>query len=139
MDIYKIKIGDTITPYTVYELAKHFKLDYIIKRLQNSNAEKYKPFTFDGLSCLPDELVSFLLKLDHKKLTYLAALPHDIAYYVGELDNEIERERVDIKFKSNLITKCDMPYWIAELFCKAVRIGGSKIFGQSFSWGFGRR
>jgi hypothetical protein len=49
------KINDMITTEQALELCKHFNLDYLIKRIE-SNADKYKPWKFDGCSGLPDEV-----------------------------------------------------------------------------------
>lgn len=138
MNIYDIKIGDIITPRIAFGLAEHFGLDYIVKRLLKSDMDGYRSFTFDGASCLPDQLVGLLVGIDWEKLTYLAAMPHDIAYWAGTPGDEIERQRVDLKFKSDLITKCGMKPWLAEVFYRAVRVGGAEL-GASFSWAFGHK
>lgn len=135
MDIYEIKIGDTITPEMGLELCKHFGFDYLVERLE-SNLDKYKSFEFDGASMLPDTLTAFLVGIKPKCFTYQCALPHDLAYAYAELGNDIEKERVDLKFKSNLITKCKMDKWKAKVFYYAVLYGGVEKLGLSFSWGF---
>jgi len=66
-------------------------------------------------------------------------LPHDLGYAYGEPDNDIERERVDLKFYSDLVTKAGMQKWMASAFRVAVQIGGAEEFGLSFSWGFGQK
>lgn len=139
MDIYKIKIDDEISPELGLKLAKHFKLDYIVDRLEK-HPEQYKPFVFDGCSCIPDELLGFMNSI-WKDVTYLCCLPHDIcyAYTILGVHNDIEKERVDLKFKSDLITKAYMWPWVAEVFYHAVRIGGIEELEMNFSWGFGRR
>ena len=71
-----------------------------------------------------------------KDITYKCCLPHDLCYGYGELGNDIERKRVDVKFYSDLVTKAGMIKWYASAFLAAVRIGGSEEFGLSFSWGF---
>lgn len=133
-----IKIGDTITPFTGLDLCRYFKLGYLVKRL-DGNLDKYKSFVFDGASCLPDALTACLTGINKECLTYKAALRHDLCYAYGEVGNDIEKERVDLKFKSDLITKCNMDLWLAEIFHKAVRIGGEEYLGLSFSWAFGKR
>lgn len=140
MNIYEIKIGDEIDVQMGLELAKHFKLNYIVDRLEK-HPEQYKPVIFDGCSGLPDELLGIFTGCKWENITYLCCLPHDIAYaYTVPGDhNDIERERVDLKFKSDLITKAGMRPWLAEIFYHAVRIGGAKEFKMGCSWGFGRQ
>lgn len=75
---------------------------------------------------------------DWKNITYLACLEHDIAYYFGRPGDTIEKHRVDLKFKSDLISKSHMKAWLAELFYRAVRTFGKEEFGIKYvSWAFG--
>lgn len=139
IDPYSIKIGDMVSPKMALDLAKYYKLEYIVKRISENDLNNYKSFRFDGASCLWDSLVAFLIGIDQKIFTYEAACPHDIAYYFGLSDNDKERKMVDKKFKSDLITKAGMRPWLAEIFYHAVRIGGIKELEMDFSWGFGSR
>ena len=109
--------------------------DYLIKRIE-SNPGKYKEWEFDGCSGIPDELMGLFTGCDWQDITYKCCLPHDLAYGYGELENDIERERVDLKFYSDLVTKAGMKKWQASAFLAAVRLGGAEVFGLSFSWGF---
>ena len=135
VNIYSIKIGDTITPDMGFELANHFGMTYIAHRIEAS-PEKYKDFIFDGASCLPDALIAFLVGIKKECFTYKCALPHDIGYAYGEPGNKKERKVVDLNFKSNLNKKCSMFLGIAAIFYRAVRIGGIGKLSLSFSWGF---
>ncbi|MCP5106368.1 MAG: hypothetical protein GY950_23485 [bacterium] len=128
------EIGNTITTERALELCKHFKLDYLIKRIQE-NPDRYKSWKFDGCSGLPDEILG-LFTGDWRDITYKCCLPHDLSYAYGERDNDIERKRVDLKFYSDLVTKAGMKKWYASAFLAAVRIGGVEEFGLSFSWAF---
>lgn len=119
-------------------MCKHFKLDYLIKRIESSS-DKYKTWEFDGCSGLPDEVMGLFTGCEWEDITYKCCLPHDLCYGYGELGNEIERKRVDIKFYSDLVTKADMKKWQASAFLAAVRVGGSETFGFSFSWGFAHK
>lgn len=135
MNIYDIKIGDIITPEIGLELCKHFGFYYLVKRL-DGNLDKYKSFKFDGASMLIDSLTAFLVGIEPKCFTYQCALPHDLGYAYADPGNDIEKERVDLNFKSNLITKCKMDNWKAKIFYYAVVYGGVEGFGLSFSWAF---
>ena len=129
------EIGDTITTKEALELCRYFGLDYLVERIE-SNPEKYKDWKFDGCSCLPDEVMGFFTGCNWKDITYKCCLPHDLCYAYGEPGNDIERERVDLKFYSDLVNKAGMKKWMASAFLAAVRIGGPEEFGLSFSWAF---
>ena len=76
---------------------------------------------------------------DWQDVTYKCCLPHDLSYGYGEPGNDIERERVDLKFYSDLVTKAGMKKWQASAFLAGVRTGGAEKFGLSFSWGFAHK
>ena len=121
------------------ELCEHFNLDYLVERIQN-NRHDYNEWVFDGVSMLPEGLAAWLGgNVDQETLTYQCALPHDLAYAYGEPGNTLEKERVDLKFKSDLITKAKMPRLNAELFYTAVSLGGKEEFGLPFTWAFAHK
>ena len=114
------EIGDTVTTEQALELCRHFNLDYLIDRIE-ANPDKYKSWKFDGCSCLPDELMGLFTGCDWKDITFKCCLPHNLGYAYGEPENEIERERVDLKLKSDLITKAGINEWPAAAFHTAPR------------------
>jgi hypothetical protein len=132
------EIGDMVATEHALELCKYFNLDYLIKRIE-TNAEKYKSWKFDGCSGLPDQVLGLFTGCEWEDITYKCCLPHDLCYAYGEPHNDIERERVDLKFYSDLVTKAGMQKWMASAFRVAVQVGGAEKFGLSFSWGFGRQ
>ena len=132
------EIGDNVTTEQALKLCEHFKLDYLVKRIQE-NPAKYKNWVFDGCSCLRDEKLGFITGCDWRDITFKCCLPHDLCYGYGENGNEIERERVDLKFYSDLVTKAGMAKWMASAFLAGVRIGGAEVFGQAFSWAFAHK
>jgi hypothetical protein len=132
------EINDIISTEQALELCRHFSLDYLIERIEG-NSDKYKAWSFDGCSGLPDEVMGFFTGCKWRDVTYKCCLPHDLCYAYGELGNEIERKRVDIKFYSDLVTKAGMKKWCASAFLEAVRVGGKEEFGLSFSWGFANK
>ncbi|MBW2011647.1 MAG: hypothetical protein JRI32_08430 [Deltaproteobacteria bacterium] len=132
------EIRDTVTTQEALELCKHFKLDYLVKRTE-ANPDRYKSWKFDGCSGLPDKIMGLFMGCNWKDITYKCCLPHDLCYGYGELGNTIERERVDLKFYSDLVTKAGMKKCWASAFLAAVRIGGKEEFGLSFSWGFAHK
>lgn len=129
------EIGEVITTEKALELCDEFELDYLRQRLL-AKPSNYVSWPFDGCSGLPDPIMGLFTGCDWRDITYKCCLPHDLAYAYGELGNEIERERVDLKFYSDLITKAGMKKWKASAFLAAVRVGGVEEFGLSFSWGF---
>ena len=132
------EIGDMVTTKDVLELCRHFGLDYLIQRIE-SDPKRYKNWEFDGCSGLPDELMGLFTGCKWEDITYQCCLPHDLCYGYDEPENEIERERVDVKFYSDLVTKAGMTKWAASAFLAAVRVGGTEKWGLSFSWGFAHK
>jgi len=131
-------IGKIITTQQAIELCKHFKLAYLVRRIE-ADPNAYENWKFDGCSMLPDQVMGFFTGCDWKDITYKCCLPHDLCYAYGEPDNGPERRRVDIKFYSNLVTKAGMKNWCASAFLTAIRVGGGEEFGLSFSWGFAHK
>ena len=131
-------IGDTITTGKALGLCKHFKLNYLIERIEGS-PHSYNSWTFDGCSLLHDKMMGLITGCNWQDITYKCCLPHDLCYAYGEPGNDIERERVDLKFYSDLVTKAGMKKWMARAFYEAVRVGGKEEFGLSFSWGFAHK
>ena len=134
MDIYSIKIGDTITPAMGLQIANHFGMVEIVSRIE-AQPEMYKDFIFDGVSGLPENLASFLAEVDEEILTYEIALPHDVGYGYGEPGNDEEKEIIDIDFENRLI-KYRCPKWKAKVAKRIVDILGKEELGQKFSWAF---
>ena len=135
MDIYSIKIGDTITPAMGLQIANQLGLIYIVERIE-AQPEMYEDFIFDGCSCIPDELLGLFTGCKWQDITYLCCLPHDIGYAYGDPGNKNERKSVDYLFFHNLIHLAGMKPWLASVFMNAVKLGGVEKLGLPFSWGF---
>lgn len=138
MNIYKIKIGDKISPALGLNLCEYFKLNYLVYRLEY-NLDNYSDFKFDGCSCLPDDLLTKISGDAWKDVTYSCCLPHDLCYAYGMVGNSQERQTADENFYYNLVLEAKMPTPLAELLFRAVRLGGRERFKMSFSWGFANR
>ena len=132
------EIDEKINVDRALELCDHFKLDYLIKRIEG-NKNDYVDWVFDGVSGLPEPLAALIGGVDQETLTWQCALPHDLGYAYGEPGNRIERERVDLKFKSDLLTRAGMRPLAAELFYTAVRLGGIEEYGLPFTWAFAHK
>ena len=135
MDIYSIKIGDTITPEMGLQLANQFGYLHIVSRIE-AQPEMYEDFIFDGCSCIPDELLGLFTSCKWQDITYLCCLPHDIGYAYGDIGNKEERKYIDYLFFHNLIHLAGMKPWLASVFMNAVKLGGAEELGLPFSWGF---
>ena len=131
-------IGDTVTTAQALDLCRHFGLEYLAERIIG-HPEEYREWKFDGCSGLPDEVMGFFTGCNWKDITFKCCLPHDLCYGYGEPGNREERKRVDLEFYDNLVQKAGMKEWCASAFLAAVRVGGSEIFGLSFSWAFARK
>lgn len=139
MDPKDIELGNTVTPQQALNLAEYYELTHIVERFEINPhflSTNYKDFIFDGASCLIDSVTAFIVGINSDCFTYECAMPHDIAYYFGEPNNKKERKEADLIFKSNLIKKCHMNKYIANVFYLFVRLGGFKS-NLSFAWSFG--
>ena len=132
------RIHDMITTDQALALCRHYKLEYLIKRIE-SNPDNYKAWKFDGCSLLPDRVMGFFTGCKWEDITYKCCLPHDLCYGYGEPGNKKERKRVDKQFYRDLVTKAHMKKWCASAFLVAVRVGGVEAFRLSFSWGFAHK
>ena len=137
MKVVLPEIEDEITTAWAVNLCRHFGLEHLCKRIDLAPLN-YKPWKFDGCSCLPDRIMGLFTGCDWQDITYKCCLPHDLGYAYGEPGNDLERKRVDLKFYRDLMTKAGMNKWCAAAFLAAVRMGGAETFGLSFSWGFAR-
>ena len=129
------EIGDTVATEEALELCKQLRLGYLVARIE-ANPHAYRNWKFDGCSGLPDQVMGLFTGCKWEDITYKCCLPHDLCYAYGDSGNDIEQERVDLKFYSDLVTKAGMRKWMASAFLAAVRVGGTEEFGLSFSWGF---
>ena len=131
-------VHDIIKINEALELCRYFDLNYLVNRIE-SDPQNYKDWRFDGCTGFPDQITGLLTGCNSNDITYKCCLPHDLCYAYGELGNNIERKRVDVKFYSDLVTKAGMLEWCASAFYAAVRIGGMEEFGLSYSWGFAHK
>lgn len=130
------RIGEPVSPAMGIKIADYFGLMVIAERVE-TNPERYKSFTFDGCSCLPDQLLGLFAGCDWQDITYLCCLPHDISYAYGEPGNSKEKKVADYLFRDNLINKAKMKKFFATVCLAAVELGGGEEFKLSnVSWSF---
>lgn len=132
------EIGETITTEWALELCRHFGFNYLVERI-SANPERYKPWKYDGCSCVPDQLLGPFVGKGHtwRDITDKCALPHDLQYAFGD-PNEQEKARADHDFSGRLIVHAGMDVTMAEAFRKLVEWFGQEKYGLDFSWGFAR-
>ena len=133
------EIGETITTERALELCKFFRIDYLTERIKE-NPDSYKLWTFDGASYSWDTGLAFMTGVEQNDLTFKCALPHDLRYGYGEIENCKERADADSEFKMDLIYRAKMNRVSAWNLYAAVRIGGCNFFGiKNASWGFANK
>lgn len=132
------EIGETITTERARELCRHFGLHEVAERI-DAAPDRFRSWTFDGCSCLPDEALGLFTGCRWKDVTYRCCLPHDLRYAYGEPGNETERKAADDRFCEDLVEKAGMARWMAAAFLTGVRVGGAEAFGLSFSWAFANK
>lgn len=128
------KIGDTISTNQALELCKHFKLNYLVTRIQ-AERDNFESWEFDGASMLYDGAAAEIFNITH--LTEIA-LRHDLKYAYGELGNDEERKQADLVFKQELIAD-GASVIVAGIMYRVVRMGGGSWTHTGFSWGFARK
>lgn len=136
--IYSPVLGHIITNNQAIALCQQNNLNYLVDRIQN-NQELYRSWVFDGVSGLPDVLMSFIGR--RYPITYQCALPHDLAYAYGDLgeNQHAERKFVDQQFRKHLMENGEVSRTVSKLCYLTVRLLGSSKLGLSFTWGFANR
>jgi len=94
--------------------------------IYNKNPPK-KEFKSDGASCFPDKIG----KVD----IYLAALIHDISYWLG--GTKEDRLIADYNLGINVI-KCGGSIVLSQTMFEGVRFGGTKYLPTPWKWGYGQ-
>lgn len=129
------EIGGIITAERYREACLYYGFYNLIEKM-DANTDAFKPFKFDGCSCVPDRLLGIISKKGWKKVTE-QCWKHDLKYAIGSLDKEeTERARADLELKEDLINEAEVDPGVAELFLFLVSKYGGSEFGMSFSWGF---
>jgi len=129
------RINDIVTVKRGIQLCQYFGFENIVQRIK-ANPNHYAPWKFDGCSGIPDELLWNFSALNWEDVTLKCCLPHDLEHAYGVIGDEEARKQSNINFKSNLRNKTKMEPWLAQIFYKAVQIGGCEKLDLPFSWGF---
>ncbi len=112
----------------IEQICRDYKLEQLWEKIKNDPPSK--PFKSDGCSMWFDVLGGVDI--------YPACFLHDLKYWAGYPDEEVERLSADADLMIDVARLLNSTK-IAELMFHGVRIGGNEIFRQSFSWGFGRK
>ncbi len=126
------EIGETITNERAIELCMHYELDEIVQRIKHSPS-LFKPWVFDGASCVNDELLAEVFNLPGIEEI---ALQHDLAYAYGVIGDRRARKQADIKLKEDVVDDGGSEA-LAYTAYLLVRAGGN-IPDTGYQWGFAR-
>jgi hypothetical protein len=111
----------------IKEICKYYRLHYLWEKIESDPPTI--PFESDGCSMWFDSW--------HGISLYRACFLHDLKYWAGYPDEDVERLVADAELMidvARLLGSTQM----AETMFHGVRIGGIEKLKQSFSWGFGR-
>ena len=96
----------------------YFGFNEIAKRIKD-NPGKYRSIEFDGCSCLPDEILGYLIG-DKWRKVLRCCMKHDLKYIYGISGDKNARFRADIELKNDLIQEARVSFWIAAKFFYSV-------------------
>lgn len=86
-------------------------------------------FSSDGCTLWPDSTGG--------KNIYLACFLHDLKYWAGYPNEDVERLIADAELMMD-VARIRQSTKMAEIMFHGVRLGGTDKLKQAFSWGFGR-
>ncbi len=111
----------------IKEICGHYGLPELWAKIEKDPPPK--PFKSDGCSMWFDKWQGVSL--------YPACFLHDLKYWAGYPDENVERLIADAELMIDVARLLDSTF-MAETMFHGVRLGGHEIFKRSFSWGFGR-
>ena len=121
------KKGEKVSLPKIKEICEAYGLHKLWEKIKNDPPPR--PFKSDGCSMWFDTWQGVSL--------YPACFLHDLKYWAGYPDEEVERLVADAELMVDVARLLDSTY-MAETMFHGVRVGGHEIFKQGFSWGFGR-
>ncbi|MEE9309652.1 MAG: hypothetical protein V3U64_01400 [Cocleimonas sp.] len=120
-------INEDVSLVKIKEICEYYGLQTLWKKI-----EKDPPaltFSSDGCTMWPD-------KTDGKNI-YQACFLHDLKYWAGYPDEDVERLAADAELMLD-VARIRQSTKMAEAMFHGVRVGGSSTLKLAFSWGFGR-
>jgi len=120
-------INEEVPLNKIKKICKHFDLHALWNKI-----EKDPPslaFSSDGCTMWPD--------ITNGKSIYQACFLHDLKYWAGYPDEDVERLVADAELMID-VARLRNSTKIAETMFHGVRVGGSDKLKMAFSWGFGR-
>lgn len=119
--------GEVVSLVKIREICLNFHLDDLWQKIERDPPGR--PFSSDGCSLWFDQWDGFDL--------YPACFKHDLKYWSGYPDEEVERLVADAELMID-VAKIMCETRMAEIMFAGVRAGGVEWVRASFSWGFGR-
>lgn len=120
-------INEEVPLKKIKKICEHFDLHVLWNKI-----EKDPPslaFSSDGCTMWPD--------ITNGKSIYQACFLHDLKYWAGYPDEDVERLVADAELMID-VARLRNSTKIAETMFHGVRVGGSDKLKMAFSWGFGR-
>jgi hypothetical protein len=119
--------GEVVPLHRIKEICEHYNLHELWAKIEKDPPQK--PFKSDGCSLWIDSWAG--------KNLYPACFLHDLKYWAGYPDEDVERLIADAELMMD-VARITGGTGMAETMFHGVRVGGHEMFKQSFSWGFGR-
>jgi hypothetical protein len=121
------KKGEEVPLAKIKEICEYFGLQDLWAKINNDPPPL--PFLSDGCSLWFDSWQGVRL--------YPACFLHDLKYWAGYPGEDVARLIADAELMID-VARLLNDTALAEIMFYGVRVGGHRIFKQSFSWGFGR-
>ena len=119
--------GKEVTLEQIKEICSQFRMVDLWEKIERDPPGV--PFCSDGCSLWFDKWDGFDL--------YPACFKHDLKYWSGYPDEEVERLVADAELMID-VAQIMGSTQMAEVMFAGVRVGGVEWVKASFSWGFGR-
>lgn len=120
-------INEDVPLEKIKEICEYYKLSDLWIKIQKDPPSK--PFTSDGCTMWPN--------VTGGKVIYPACFLHDLKYWAGYPDEDVERLVADAELMID-VARIRESTKMAETMFHGVRLGGTDKLKLPFSWGFGR-
>ncbi len=119
--------GEEVPLAKIKEICEHYDLMELWAKIERDPPQQ--TFKSDGCSMWFDTWEGISL--------YPACFLHDLKYWSGYPGEDVARLIADAQLMIDVARLLNSTA-MAEVMFHGVRVGGTEIFKQSFSWGFGR-
>lgn len=121
------KANEEVSLALIKQICEFYNLPELWKKIEKDPPAK--TFVSDGCTHWPDVTDGVSI--------YLACFLHDLKYWAGYPGEDVERLIADAELMID-VARLRNSIKMAELMFHGVRIGGTEVLKQPFSWGFGR-